>query len=81
MEIEIEKEKDKATSPITGFVNVNLKVSDGISFGWGFGLSLILWGIIITIIMLFCINYFIKQEAQNLNNQFLKTQSLQRTIK
>lgn len=61
MEIEIEKEKDKAKSPITGFYDINLKVEDGIRFGFGFGLSLIIWGLILTAFALLIILLLAKQ--------------------
>ena len=84
MEIEIEKEKNKATAPITGFYNVNLKVSDGIRFGFGFGLSMIFWGLLLTTISLVCAYFLMKQATQSFNEQMLKAtkeSSVQRMIK
>lgn len=46
MEIEVVKEENKEKAPVTGICAVNLKISDGIRFGFGFGLGMIIWSLI-----------------------------------
>ena len=53
MEIQTLKEEDKQNSPILDVINVKLDVSDGIRFGFGFGLGMVIWG------MIFCIITFL----------------------
>lgn len=51
MEIQALKENKEEDSAIIGVYDVKLKIEDGIRFGFGFGLGIILWGIIFSIIV------------------------------
>jgi hypothetical protein len=60
MDVEITKKEDKEASPIIGVYDVRLKVGDGVRFGFGFGLGIIMWVAIFTIISILGIGVFVK---------------------
>ena len=56
MEIETFKDGDKENAPVMAVYDVKLKVGDGVRFGFGFGLGMIIWGIIFLVITYFGVN-------------------------
>ena len=80
MDIEVEKTKDDPKAPISGIYTVDLKISDGIQFGLGLAISLVICGIVVFVITMI-IGVYIKGLVQSYNKATIQPTTYQKIIK
>ena len=74
MQIESIKENDKPNSPVIWVDKIKLKVGDGVRLGFGFGIGMFLWGVLLTAIfmvsLIFVGNIIVNEIKGEINSAF-----------